>query len=53
MYRLYWNDQLIVSANKSLYKNANEMRKAFGKLLGVNPKYLRVDEVEVKEKGDA
>lgn len=51
MYKLYWNDQLVVSANKSMYKNANEMKKAFAKMLGVNVRYLRVDVIEQKEVG--
>ena len=51
MYKLYWNDQLVVNAPQAAYKNANEMTTAFAKLLGVNVRYLRVDVIDTKEIG--
>lgn len=51
MYKLFWNDQLVISVPRDTYKDANEMKKAFAKLLGVNVRYLRVDYIEQKEVG--
>lgn len=51
MYKLYWNDQLVISVPNAAYKDANEMKKAFAKMLGINVRYLRVDVVDVKEVG--
>lgn len=51
MYRLYWNDQLLISVPIGTYKDGNEMRKAFAKMLGINVRYLRVDVIEQKEVG--
>lgn len=51
MYKLYWNDQLVISVPSDTYKDANEMKKAFAKMLGINVRYLRVDVIDVKEVG--
>lgn len=51
MYKLYWNDQLVISVPEDTYKDANDMKKAFAKMLGINVRYLRVDVVDVKGVG--